>query len=66
MEAAPMFYFLCSRCDCKWFAAQGGALCPRCGHECSTTEHYEVPWLTRKYNHASADGALYADPGTGP
>jgi len=44
-----MWYFVCERCNAKWFASREGSSCPRCGHDAVSNEQHEVPWLTRKY-----------------
>lgn len=50
------FYFLCVRCDTKWFASRGSCECPRCGLRSETNQQYEMPWLTRRYDNACKRG----------
>jgi hypothetical protein len=39
------FYFVCDRCNCKWFAACRVHRCPRCDKRCESREQRTAPWL---------------------
>ena len=39
------WYFVCNRCDAKWFSLQQRATCPRCRAIATSTERVIPPWL---------------------
>lgn len=39
-----MFYFICYRCNAKWFAPGKKWTCPRCGKQSTSTEERDPPW----------------------
>jgi hypothetical protein len=39
------FYFVCVRCEAKWFFARGSSACPRCSAMCESIEQLTPPWL---------------------
>ncbi len=43
--APSPFYFLCRRCEAKWFAAIARIRCPRCGKRCRSDVQASPPWL---------------------
>ena len=44
LPPAKMFYFICHRCNAKWFAPGKTAACPRCAKHSKSTEQYDPPW----------------------
>jgi hypothetical protein len=38
------YYFVCVRCDAKWFARLPRVMCPRCEQWCSSREQRRPPW----------------------
>ena len=42
---SPSWYYVCTRCDAKWFAKQESIDCPRCGLTIHSTVRLTPPWL---------------------
>jgi hypothetical protein len=42
--ALASWYFVCDRCNAKWFAAKKSMRCPRCGRRESSDEQFFFPW----------------------
>ena len=42
------WYFVCDRCDAKWFSLQQQAACPRCRATAASTERIIPPWLLQE------------------
>ena len=38
------WYFVCGRCEAKWFAPQPEVACPRCRQHCVSRERLVPPW----------------------
>lgn len=45
------FYFVCTKCEAKFFKPYDSAVCPRCGNEVHSTEKLNPPW---EEQHATA------------
>jgi predicted DNA-binding transcriptional regulator AlpA len=45
-RASARWYFLCDRCQAKWFDAARPSSCPRCGHSATSNEKFVPPWQT--------------------
>ena len=41
---APRWYFVCRRCNAKWFAKEANAGCPRCYLSARSTTQLVPPW----------------------
>jgi ribosomal protein L37E len=44
------YYFVCLRCNSKWFAAVTKMNCPRCGKPCESKERLIPLWLANMVN----------------
>lgn len=44
MSGRIPFYFVCPRCDAKWFWNRRLARCPRCRRRCRSVERIFPPW----------------------
>jgi hypothetical protein len=53
------YYFVCTRCDAKWFGNRPLARCPRCRRRCRSEEQIVPPWW--RWNGAAED--LHQDRG---
>lgn len=51
------WYFVCDRCDCKWFRSEPASLCPRCGTFRRSTERLIPPWREQVIHEAAAQKA---------
>lgn len=43
-RARARWYFVCDRCESKWFNAAPSSHCPRCGHAAVSSEQLVPPW----------------------
>jgi hypothetical protein len=56
------FYFVCSRCNAKWFAHTNHADCHRCGRLATSQELITPPWLQDRSAETIDLGELRATP----
>ena len=44
LRSAPQWYFVCARCEAKWFSRTKESTCPRCQLESTSSERLLPPW----------------------
>lgn len=51
------FYFVCDRCDCKWYRKEPASLCPRCCKFHRSSVKLTPPWKEQIVHEAAAQKA---------
>lgn len=48
MNRSERWYFVCDRCDAKWFQPWNVGICPRCGQAAESRERMIPPWVQQR------------------